>query len=293
MRGGGSLVTDNLWQRTAEGANNGIAFAIQGDGGIRVTGEQSGNFPRVYSKKVDLAKVGIKAGRTYTLSCKGASSDAYIACQLYNADGSSWTQVCTGNDAPFEVPESAVSLVCFPSCGTLRDPAQVIDTTLYPMLVEGMPADYVPYALGGGQVLTNLWRWGDKPPKQFKLLDDGGMSVDYDGDPGGKWSNVMWRGTLADAGMAVGETYFLAEFGAATAANLNVRILDADMRIITSGSSFEKAFAVPDGAAYVEMYVSLSGKQEPQRFTSYPMLVRGSTRPDGFVPPNKAGGGSR
>lgn len=33
-----------------------------------------------------------------------------------------------------------------------------------------------------------------------------------------------------------------------------------------------------------------SGETVPQRFTSYPMLVRGSARPAGFVPPSKAGG---
>lgn len=144
----------------------------------------------------------------------------------------------------------------------------------------------------GGQVLDNLWHWIDKVPAQFKLLDDGGLSVDYDGvDPALKWSNVIWRGTLADADMRVGETYYLAEFGGATAANVNARFLDADMRIISGASSLEKPFTVHEGAAYVEMYVSLNGKQEPQRFTSYPMLVRGSTRPAGFVPPSKAGGG--
>lgn len=95
-------------------------------------------------------EVGIKPGRTYTLSCDGASEDAYIACQFNKADGGSWTTVCTNNPMTFTVPADAVSLICFPSCGKLRDPAQVIDTTLYPMLVEGMPAEYVPYALGGG-----------------------------------------------------------------------------------------------------------------------------------------------
>ena len=124
------------------------------------------------------------------------------------------------------------------------------------------------------------------------MLDDGGLSVDYDGaDPVSKWNNVMWRGTLADADMRVGETYYLAEFGGAIASNLNVRFLDADMRIMPNSTlAFEKSFTVPEGAAYVEMYVTLNGKQEPQRFTSYPMLVRGSTRPAGFVPPSKAGG---
>lgn len=124
------------------------------------------------------------------------------------------------------------------------------------------------------------------------MLDDCGLSVDYDGvDPVSKWNNVMWRGTLADADMRVGETYYLAEFGGATVVNLNVRFLDADMRIIPDQpGAFERAVTAPEGAAYVEMYVSLSGKQEPQRFKSYPMLVRGSARPAGFVPPSKAGG---
>lgn len=288
----GGISLSNLWQRTTEGTDGGITFAIQEDGGIRVTGTQSGNYPRVYSQKVDLVEVGIKPGRTYALSCDGASGDAYIACQFNKADGGSWTTVCTNNPMTFTVPSDAVSLICFPSCGKLRDPAQVIDTTLYPMLVEGMPADYVPYALGG-QVLDNLWRWNGKMPKQFKLLDDGGLSVDYDGvDPVSKWNNTLWRGTLADAGMVVGETHYLAEFGGGNASNLNARFLDADMVIIPKQpSAFEKSFTVPEGAAYVEMYVSLNGKQEPQRFTSYPMLVRGSARPAGFVPPSKVGGG--
>lgn len=148
---------------------------------------------------------------------------------------------------------------------------------------------------GGGQVLDNLWRWGKGVAQEglrFDLLDDGGLSVDYDGeDPNKKWTNIMWRGTLADADMRVGETYYLAEFGGATVVNLNVRFLDADMRIIPGQpGAFERAVTAPDGAAYVEMYVSLSGKQEPQRFTSYPMLVRGPARPAGFVPPSKAGG---
>lgn len=111
-------------------------------------------------------------------------------------------------------------------------------------------------------------------------------------NPNLKWNNTLWRGTLADAGMVVGETYYLAEFGGGNASNLNVRCLDADMGIIPKQpSAFEKSFTVLEGAAYVEMYVSLNGKQEPQRFKSYPMLVRGSARPAGFVPPSKAGGG--
>lgn len=119
--------------------------------------------------------------------------------------------------------------------------------------------------------------------------------MNYDGvNPNLKWSNIMWRGTLADADMRVGETYYLAEFGGSTSVNTNVRFLDADMRIIPDQpSAFERAITAPDGAAYVEMYVSLDGTTNPQRFKSYPMLVRGSARPAAFVPPSKAGGGYR
>lgn len=152
--------------------------------------------------------------------------------------------------------------------------------------------------LSGGQVLTNLWRWGKGIAVEglrFDLLDDGGLSVYYDGvNPNRRWDNTMWRGTLADADMRVGETYYLAEFGGAKAVNTNVRFLDADMRIIPGHpSAFERAITAPDGAAYVDMYVSLSGETVPQRFTSYPMFVRGSARPAEFVPPSKAGGGYR
>lgn len=148
---------------------------------------------------------------------------------------------------------------------------------------------------GGGQVLENLWRWGNDVTVEgarFDLLDDGGMSIYYDGvNPNIKWNNIMWRGTLEDAGMRVGETYYFAEFGTAAVVNVNVRFLDADAVIIPNQpAAFERAITAPEGAAYVEMYVSLSGEEKPQRFTSYPMLVRGAKRPAGFVPPNKAGG---
>lgn len=127
---------------------------------------------------------------------------------------------------------------------------------------------------------------------RFDTLDDGGLSVYYDGvDPNLKWGNIMWRGTLEDAGLQVGETYYLAEFGTVTAQNTNVRFLDADSVIIPNQpSAFERAITAPEGAAYVEMYVSLSGEQKPQRSTSYPMLVSGSARPAGFVQPRDAGG---
>ena len=230
----------------------------------------------------------MRPGRTYTLDSGVGDVRTSAMLTFYGADGGKVGEQF--NSGTFVLPAKTDSMVCV--LYVQDKVGQQIDLAFKPMLVEGMPAEYVPYALGGGQVLTNLWCWPDKMPKQFKLLDDGGLSVDYDGaDPVSKWNNTLWRGTLADAGMQVGETYYLAEFGGATAVNLNVRFLDADMGVIPKQpSAFEKSFTVLEGAAYVEMYVSLNGKQEPQRFTSYPMLVRGSARPAGFVPPSKAGG---
>lgn len=280
--GGGCLVT-NLWHRTSDNKDGGLQFSVQEDGGVRITGEHT----TARSQSISAVVPSLKPGRTYSLS--GAKKGISTWIKFFGG-GMSVSEVY--NNKTFTVPPNAETMFC----GVVVDSTlqgQRIDETVYPMLVEGMPAEYVPYALGGGQVLDNLWRWSDKMPKQFRLLDDGGLSVDYDGvDPVSKWNNTLWRGTLADAGMAVGETCYLAEFGDGSASNVNVRFLDADMGIIPKQpSAFEKSFTVPEGAAYVEMYVSLSGKQEPQRFTSYPMLVRGSTRPAGFVPPNKAGGG--
>lgn len=271
----------------------GLALTVQPDGGCRITGTRNGKNAQWFSAKVGAGDSGLVAGRTYSLTLGGADASRTVA-GVYGYDEGGATVLNTSTtlaSKTFTMPAEVKTLLMRIQC-TTEGAGEQADETVYPMLVEGMPAEYVPYALGGGQVLDNLWRWTDVVPAQFKLLDDGGLSVDYDGvDPVSKWNNTMWRGTLADADMRVGETYYLAEFGGGSASNVNVRFLDADMRIITEQpSAFEKAFAVPDGAAYVEMYVSLNGKQEPQRFTSYPMLVRGSARPAGFVPPNKAGG---
>lgn len=252
---------------------------------MHITGEHT----TARSQSISAVVPSLKPGRTYSLSGAKKGISAWVK---FFGGGMSIFEVY--GDKTFTVPPNAETMFC----GVVVDSTlqgQRIDETLYPMLVEGMPAEYVPYALGGGQVLDNLWRWGNGVALEglrFDLLDDGGLSVDYDGaNPNRKWTNIMWRGTLADAGMQVGETYYLAEFGGATVVNLNVRFLDADMRIIPDQPlAFERAFTAPDGAAYVEMYVSLNGKQEPQRFKSYPMLVRGSERPAGFVPPSKAGG---
>lgn len=207
---------------------------------------------------------------------------------FYGADGAKVGEQF--NNGTFFLPAGTDRIAC--TLYVQDKVGQKIDLVYKPMLVEGAPAEYVPYALGGGHVLENLWRWGDAIATEglrFDLLDDGGLSVYYDGvNPALKWNNIMWRGTLADAGMRVGETYYLAEFGTAMVVNTNARFLDADMRIIPNQpGAFEHVITAPEGASYVEMYVSLPGEQKPQRFTSYPMLVRGPTRPAAFVQPKR------
>lgn len=289
--GGGSLV-NNLWKRTTEGTRNGLVWAILDDGTVTCKGTPESAWCSVTSAKVAVSTLGMRPGRTYTLESGVGDARTSAMLTFYGADGAKVGDQF--NSGTFVLPADTYSILCV--LYVQDKVGQQIDMVFKPMLVEGMPAEYVPYALGGGQVLDNLWRWGNGVALEglrFDLLDDGGLSVDYDGaNPNRKWTNIMWRGTLADAGMQVGETYYLAEFGGSTVVNLNVRFLDADMRIIPDQSgAFERAITAPEGAAYVEMYVSLSGETVPQRFTSYPMLVRGSARPAGFVPPSKAGGG--
>ena len=294
---GGGISLANLWQRTTEGTDGGITFAIQEDGGIRVTGTQSGNYPRVYSQKVDLVEVGIKPGRTYTLSCDGASEDAYIACQFNKADGGSWTTVCTNNPMTFTVPADAVSLICFPSCGKLRDPAQVIDTTLYPMLVEGMPAEYVPYALGGGQVLTNLWldsgELNSPDGLSVTRLDDGGIRIK--GQTGAKWA-VMMEATapIGKLGVDVGGKLRI-RWGDVPkysgGMELYVSQKDAAMRPLhtVNQEAYGNITVVP-GAEYITCRIATSNVSTPIDCTVYPMLVKSDAPVDYYVP-YKVGGG--
>lgn len=289
---GGGISLTNLWQRTTEGAKDGLAWAILEDGTVTCKGAPESAWCSVTSAKVAVSTLGMRPGRTYTLDSGVGDVRTSAMLTFYGADGGKVGEQF--DSGTFVLPAKTDSMTCV--LYVQDKVGEQIDLTFKPMLVEGMPADYVPYALGGGQVLDNLWRWGKGVAQEglrFDLLDDGGLSVDYDGaNPNKKWTNIMWRGTLADADMRVRETCYLAEFGGGNASNLNVRFLDADMGIIPKQpSAFEKSFTAPEGAAYVEMYVSLSGETVPQRFTSYPMLVRGSARPAGFVPPSKAGGG--
>lgn len=131
-----------------------MAFAVQDDGGIRAVGTQSGDFPRSYAPRAGAAECGVVPGRVYTLSCAGASADMYAAVQIYLAEGGSVTHVSRGNPFVFTAPDGAESYMCFVSGDKTRDPAQAVDTTLYPMLCEGAEADYVPYDLYAGETPT-------------------------------------------------------------------------------------------------------------------------------------------
>lgn len=281
LYGGGSSIT-NLWQRTSENKDGGLQFSVMEDGGVHITGEHT----KDRSQSISALVPSLKHGRTYSVT--GSNGGITMWLKFFS---SGMTVLEIYGDKTFTMPDSAETMFCgIVVNSTLQ--GQQIDETVYPMLVEGAPAEYVPYALGGGHVLENLWRWSDVIAHEglrFDLLDDGGLSVYYDGvNPVLKWNNIMWRGTLEDVGMRVGETYYLAEFGTAKVVNINVRFLDADSAIIPNQpSAFERAITAPEGAAYVEMYVSLSGEQKPQRFTSYPMLVRGTKRPAAFVQPKR------
>lgn len=145
--GGGSVVA-NLWRRTADTTDKGVTFAVRPDGGIRAVGTQSADFPRSYAARAGAAECGIVPGRVYTLSCAGASADMYAAVQIYLAEGGSVTHASRGRPFVFTAPDGAASYMCFASGDKTRDPAQAVDTTLYPMLCEGIEADYVPYDLG-------------------------------------------------------------------------------------------------------------------------------------------------
>lgn len=284
--GGGSLVT-NLWQRTTEGTKGGLTWTILDDGTVTCNGAPTSTWCNVFSANVSISTFGMHPGRTYSLDSGVKDIQTSAMLNFYGSDGAKVGEQF--NSGTFVLPTGTDNIQCVLYVQDMV--GRQIDLTFKPMLVEGAPADYVPYALGG-HVLENLWRCGNPTATEnlrFDLLDDGGLSVYYDGvDPNRKWSNILWRGTLEDAGMRVGETYYLAEFGTAAVVNVNVRFLDADSVIIPNQpSAFERAITAPEGAVYVEMYVSLSGEQKPQRFTSYPMLVRGTKRPAAFVQPKR------
>lgn len=137
---GGGISLTNLWHRTSDSKDGGLQFSVQEDGGIRITGEHT----TARSQSTSAVVPSLKPGRTYSLSGAKRGIDTWVK---FFGGGMSVAEVY-GNKT-FTVPAGAETMFC----GVVVDSTlqgQQIDETVYPMLVEGMPADYVPYALGGG-----------------------------------------------------------------------------------------------------------------------------------------------
>ena len=216
VRGGRSSIT-NLWQRTTEGTRDGLTWAVLDDGTVTCEGVPTSAWCPVSSANVSVSTFGMHPGRTYSLDSGIDNIQTSAMLKFYGTDGAKVGEQFS--NGTFVLPADTDKIECM--LYIQDEVGQRIDLTFKPMLVEGAPADYVPYALGGRARHENLWRWGNPTVTEnlrFDLLDDGGLSVYYDGvDPNLKWGNIMWRGTLEDAGLQVGETYYLAEFGTATA----------------------------------------------------------------------------
>lgn len=137
---GGGISLTNLWHRTSDNKDGGLQFSVQGDGGVHITGEHTTE----RSQSISAVVPSLKPGRTYSMAGSLKGIDLWLK---FFAGGSTVGEVY--GDKTFTVPLSAETMFC----GVVVDSTlqgQRIDETVYPMLVEGMPAEYVPYALGGG-----------------------------------------------------------------------------------------------------------------------------------------------
>lgn len=138
---GGGISLTNLWHRTSDNKDGGLQFSVQGDGGVHITGEHTTE----RSQSISAVVPSLKPGRTYSMAGSLKGIDLWLK---FFAGGSTVGEVY--GDKTFTVPLSAETMFC----GVVVDSTlqgQRIDETVYPMLVEGMPAEYVPYALGGGR----------------------------------------------------------------------------------------------------------------------------------------------
>ena len=117
-----------------------MQFSVQEDGGVHITGEHT----TARSQSISAVVPSLKPGRTYSLS--GSLDDIDLWVKFF-AGGMVISEVY--GDKSFTVPANAETMFCGVVVNSKLQ-GQQVDTTLYPMLVEGMPAEYVPYALGGG-----------------------------------------------------------------------------------------------------------------------------------------------
>lgn len=87
----------------------------------------------------------MRPGRTYTLDSGVGDVMTSAMLTFYGADGGKVGEQF--NSGTFVLSAKTDSMVCV--LYVQDKVGQQIDLTFKPMLVEGMPAEYVPYALGG------------------------------------------------------------------------------------------------------------------------------------------------
>ena len=88
----------------------------------------------------------MRPGRTYTLESGVGDARTSAMLTFYGADGGKVGEQF--NSGTFVLHAKTDSMTCV--LYVQDKVGQQIDLVFKPMLVEGLPAEYVPYALGGG-----------------------------------------------------------------------------------------------------------------------------------------------
>lgn len=285
---GGGISLTNLWQRTTEGVRNGLAWAILEDGTVTCKGTPDSTWCDVTSAKVAVSTLGMRPGRTYTL--ESGVGDARTSAMLifYGADGAKVGEQF--NSGTFVLSAKTDSMVCV--LYVQDKVGQQIDLTFKPMLVEGMPAEYVPYALGG-QVLDNLWLDHGKLRNPDGLtvtrIDDGGYRIV--GTPTRPWQEVIATVKLmTDLDLVEGDCVCLSLSGIAgdskDGVSFYVSFDDEGGRVLSANYGTGAMVAVPKGAHRMRCGISTpdASQLKPIDTTAYPMLVKGDKPAPYYVP---------
>lgn len=143
--GGGSSIT-NLWQRTTEGTRDGLTWTILDDGTVTCNGVPTSTWCFVTSANVSVSTLGMHPGRTYSLDSGIDNIKTSAMLNFYGSDGAKVGEQFS--NGTFVLPAGTDNIAC--RLYVQDKVGQQIDLVFRPMLVEGAPAEYVPYALGGG-----------------------------------------------------------------------------------------------------------------------------------------------
>ena len=235
----------------------------------------------------------MRPGRTYTLDSGVGDVRTSAMLTFYGADGAKVGEQF--NSGTFVLPAKTDSMVCV--LYVQDKVGQQIDLVFKPMLVEGMPAEYVPYALGGGQVLTNLWldsgELNSPDGLSVTRLDDGGIRIK--GQTGAKWA-VMMEATapIGKLGVGVGGKLHI-RWGDVPkysgGMELYVSQKDAGMRALhTTNQEASGNITIVPGAEYITCRIATSNVSTPIDCTVYPMLVKSDAPVDYYVPYEVGGG---